>query len=189
MNNSKTKSRGYLVAVLVLFLLALAAGYAAFSDTLTITGTANANGTFDVSFESCTASKKVGVASAEGVLSNENDTLTITVEDLGYPGAGAQFDVVIKNNGSVPAVIKSVTAEGITGSDNIIIKGLDVISESHEEIAAGGTCSFSFTVEWDAASDGELTDEEKTGISFNLVAEYEQADATPFDGAPSHTDA
>lgn len=191
MNNSKKGNKKYLLAVLVLFILALAAGYAAFSDVLTITGTANANGTFDMIFASCDVSKKVGVDEdgTTAVISDDQDTLTVVVKDLAYPGAGAQFDVVIKNNGTIPAQVKSVTPSGLPGTTNILIEGLDVITAEHPVIEPNGTCSFSFTVEWDVTNATDLTDEEKTGIEFGLVVEYEQADATAFEGTTGHTDA
>ena len=47
-NNSK---KNYFIVMLIVLLLALAVGYAAFSDTLTISGTANASGTFDLQQE------------------------------------------------------------------------------------------------------------------------------------------
>jgi len=191
MNNSKKSKKSYLIAVLLIFILALAAGYAAFGDTLTITGTANANGTFDMEFTSCTVSKAVGVDAqlTTGTISDDKDTLTVTVKDLAYPGAGAQFDVVVTNVGSIPAKIKAVTPTGLEGTTNIKIKGLDAITTAHPTIDAGGTCSFSFTVEWDPENATDLTETEKTGITFGLVVEYEQAETAAFEGQTSHTDA
>ena len=61
MKGSQTKSnKKYLILLLVVFLLALAIGYAAFSDTLTISGTANAKGTFDLEFQNATVDSAVG---------------------------------------------------------------------------------------------------------------------------------
>lgn len=189
MKGSNRKKKNYLVILLIVFLLALAVGYAAFSDTLLIDGTASANGTFDMQFDSCTVTGKVGVTTATGVISEDKDTLTVTVTDLAYPGAGAQFDVVIKNVGTIPAKIKAVTPTNITGSTNIKISGLDAIDESHDSIPANGTCNLSFTVQWDAASTAELTEAEKEGIDFDLEIEYEQDTSATFEGSASHTDA
>ncbi len=185
MKGSNTKKKNYVVILLIVFLLALAVGYAAFGDTLTITGTATANGTFDVNFISCEVKNAIGVNTDEtkGVIND--DTLTVTVADLAYPGAGAQFDVVIKNEGTAPAKIKSITPTNIEGSEDIIISGLEAITEEHETIAVNGTCSFSFTVQWDPNSTDPLTDE---SVSFGLVIEYEQ-DTESFIGTTSHTDA
>ena len=58
----KNKKRNYVIVVLVVLLLALAVGYAAFSDTLNITGTANAKGTFNMEFTSA----EINTDSAKG---------------------------------------------------------------------------------------------------------------------------
>ena len=189
MKNSNKKSRKYLIVLLIVFVLALAVGYAAFNDTLTITGTANANGTFDMKFTSATVDKTVGVdaTGTTATISEDEDTVTVAVKDLAYPGAGAQFTVEIKNEGTIPAKVQSVTPTGIEGSTNIKIKGLDAITAEHPTIQAGETCTLTFTVEWDKDSEAELTEEEKSGISFNLDVEYVQDTTDVFDGTPSHT--
>lgn len=190
-NLRKGTGKKYLIAVLVVFILALAIGYAAFSDTLKITGTANANGTFDLQFQNVSVDSVVG-ANVEGTtakISDDKNTLTVAVKDLAYPGAGAQFTVEIANIGTVPAKVNSVTPTNITGSDNIKIKGLDVITADHPVIDPEGICTLTFTVVWDPDATGNLTDEEKTGISFNLEINYTQATENVFNGEASHADA
>ena len=191
MKNSQKTNKKYLIVLLIVFILALAIGYAAFSDTLTISGTANANGTFDLQFANPTVVSAIGCNkdATTAVLSEENDKLTVNVTDLAYPGAGAQFSVEIVNKGTIPAKVLNVVPTNITGSDNIKITGLDAITTSHPTLEAGDTCTLNFTVEWDKDSTKELTDEEKTGISFGLEIEYTQDTAEVFSGSASHTDA
>ena len=192
MKGSTQKSnKKYLILLLIVFLLALAIGYAAFTDTLTISGTANANGKFDLEFQNATVAKTVGCSSTEttATISEDKDTLTVKVADLAYPGAGAQFSVDITNVGNVPAKVLSVTPTDITGSTNIKIKGLDAITTSHPTIDANGVCHLDFTVEWDSESTAELTEAEKSGIEFKLVVEYTQDTGDTFDGTATHTDA
>lgn len=186
---NKKSGKKYLIILLIVFLLALAIGYAAFSDTLNITGTANANGTFDMEFQNANIDKAVGcdATGTTATISADKDTLSVQVKDLAYPGAGAQISVDIVNVGSLPAKVNSITPTNIAGSSNIKIKGLDAIQTSHPTIAAGDTCKLTFTVEWDPESTGELTSEEKAGISFNLAIDYTQDTSTVFDGAPAHT--
>ncbi|MBO5141574.1 MAG: hypothetical protein J6C46_01010 [Clostridia bacterium] len=184
MNNSKKGNKKYLLAVLVLFILALAAGYAAFSDTLIITGTANASGKFDMEFTKCTVTGAVGVdaTATKGEISTDKDTLTVTVKDLAYPGAGAQFDVVVTNVGTVPAKVNDVRPVDFT-SENIIIEGLEAIGEHTGTIAPGGTCEFSFTVEWDPTKD-EAVDNET--VTFGIEVDYTQDTTDVFEGSASH---
>ena len=192
MKGSQTKSnKKYLILLLVVFLLALAIGYAAFSDTFTISGTANAKGTFDLEFQNATVDSAVGCDSTatKATISADKDTLTVAVKDLAYPGAGAQFSVDIANVGTIPAKVLSVTPKNITGSTNIKISGLDAITTAHPTIDANGVCKLTFTVEWDKDSTEELTEEEKTGIEFELQVEYTQDTTDVLNGTPSHTDA
>lgn len=189
--STKKSNKKYLIILLIVFLLALAIGYAAFTDTLTITGTANANGTFDLEFQNANVDSTVGcdVEKTTATISADKDTLNVVVKDLAYPGAGAQISVDIANVGTIPAKILNVTPTNITGSDNIKISGLEAITTSHPTIDANGVCHLVFTVEWDANSTVKATDEEKAGISFGLEIEYTQNTTDIFNGTPSHTDA
>lgn len=189
--STKKSNKKYLIILLIVFLLALAVGYAAFTDTLTISGTANANGTFDVEFQNASVDSTVGCNAVETTakISADKDTLNVVVKDLAYPGAGAQISVDIVNVGTIPAKITAVTPTNINGSTNIKIKGLDAITTDHPTLAAGAKCTLTFTVEWDADSTVELTEEEKTGISFGLDIEYSQDTTDIFNGTPDHTDA
>ena len=171
-------------------ILSLAIGYAAFTDVLKISGTANANGTFDLEFQNAKVVSTVGCDAAEtkAEISADKDLLTVTVKDLAYPGAGAQFSVDIVNVGSLPAKVTKVTPVGLDGTDNIKINGLDAITTSHPTIDANGTCSLSFNVEWDPASTAELTETEKNGVQFSLEIEYSQDTTNTFTGTTDHTD-
>lgn len=184
----KTKKK-FLIILLIVLLLGLAVGYAAFSDVLTITGTANADGTFDLIFQSATTSGMTGVneTDTKATISADGDTLTVVCADLAYPGAGCQYNVVIKNVGTIPAKVKSVTPTNIEGNgSNIKIDGLDAITTSHPVLNAGDTCNLAFTVYWDPDSEDPLPTGGET-CSFELVIEYEQATEV-FGGAASHID-
>ena len=57
------KKKGIIIGV-VLFVLAVAVGYALFSDTLTINGTATAKGEFDMEISSAQITSEVGSTGA-----------------------------------------------------------------------------------------------------------------------------
>ena len=171
-----TSKKGLLLVLLTVLILALAIGYAAFSDTLTISGTASASGKFDLEFTEGTglvSSKGVNETDTVATISDDKDTLSITVADLSYPGAGAQFKAVIKNTGTVAAKVKGLTASNITGADAIKITGLDAITDGHDVIEPNGTCTILFNVEWD--KDKDLTNENGDSVSFSLAIDYEQS--------------
>lgn len=189
MKNKKT----ILIVLFIVLIIALGIGYASFSDALTISGTANAKGTFDVEFNSASVVDSKGVRTTgenpTGVsISADKNTLDVTVADLSYPGAGAQFQAVIKNVGSVPAKISSVVPTNITGNQNAIkITGLDVITTEHPTIQPNGTCTINFTVEWDKDVNTLSDSVNGEDCSFSLVINYEQ-DTEDFTGTASHVD-
>lgn len=190
MKGTKKTSKNTLIILLIVLLLALSVGYAAFSDTLHITGTANIKaGKFDLEFTSATVDKAEGcdAAGTTAVISSDKNTLTVTVKDLAYPGAGAQFTTVIKNVGTLPAKITKITPTNITGSGNIKISGLEVIDTSHPTIEPNGTCTVTFYVQFDPNYSNTTINDES--VSFNLDIEYGQDVTTPFNGTTNHVDA
>ena len=176
------------ILILIVLLLILAVGYAVFSETLTISGTANAKGTFDLEFQNAEVVKNIGANAEETTaeISADKNTLIVNVADLAYPGAGVEFSVDIVNVGTMPAVVQAVTPNNITGSDKIKVTGLDGIKAGHPKIEVGDRCNIHFTVEWpeDVTEIGEY----ESSISFGLQIEYTQSTGEVFDGQVSHTD-
>ena len=200
---TRTKSsKKFLIVLLIVLLLALAVGYAAFSDTLTIAGTASVSGSFDLQFadvgaNGCQVLSQQGVTASVSVgADNENggqtkDKLTVTVENLQYPGAGAEIQAVIKNVGTIPAKIKSVSATPTGNGNAIVINGLQQITTSHPVVQPNGTCTFTFTVMWDpniTTLDNTKDGENNNTYSFTLDIEYEQA-TTALNVTTTHSDA
>ena len=177
----KNKKRNYVIVVLVVLLLALAVGYAAFSDTLTISGTANAKGTFDMEFTSATidtaTAKGINTTESTATISTDKNTVTVVVKDLAYPGAGTNVTVVAKNAGTVPAKLKGLK---FTGNEDPDIK---ITFPVGEVVEAGKTCSITFSVKWDENSTIATKD-----LTFSAELEYEQS-TDAFTGTPAHTDA
>ena len=167
-----------MVAILlfVALILAVTVGYAAFSDNLKITGTANAGGNFDLEFTSdskVVQTKGVDADETKVTVSEDKNTLTVVVKDLAYPGAGAKFQAVIKNNGTIAAKVKRLTENtNTTGADSIKITGLEAPDFS-SVLEPGDTTTIEFTVEWDSTKD--LTNANGDTVSFELGMEYEQA--------------
>ena len=97
------KKQNIAIIGVIAFVLAISVGYALFSQTLTINGTATAKGSFDVQFTQVGQATSVGytkVASESADLariSEDGTTLTITVNKLDYPGAYVEIPVTVKN--------------------------------------------------------------------------------------------
>ena len=125
--NNKNK---ILVGCLAL-LLVLSVGYALFSDTITINGTATAKGNFDIGITyepnmASTFKNAWDYVAPDGVVKEENgykndscivndDNVTINV-DLLYPGARKNFILKFTNNGSISGMLSE---QNITNDSNM----------------------------------------------------------------------
>ena len=107
-NDKKSK---VLIGCLAL-LLVMAVGYALFSETITINGTATAKGDFDLSY-TCEKQEIGGT----GTCSIEGQTIT-TTSNLTKPTDVVLYTVKITNTGSIPAVLKTVDSpNNVLGDD------------------------------------------------------------------------
>lgn len=120
------KKQNIAIIAVIALVLAVSVGYALFSQTLTITGTATASGDFDVQFvpvDEVNDIRKDGyVATTEGTpitsLSNGNHTLNVAVDKLSYPGAYVEFDAYVVNNSSFPVVLKHIEQKYVDAAGN-----------------------------------------------------------------------
>ena len=128
--NNKNK---ILVGCLAL-LLVLSVGYALFSETITINGTATAKGSFDISAE-C------------GEVISQGGTGTCTIEDgiiktsstLSKPNDSVVFQVAITNNGTIGAKLKTVDSSNNYHMQPLTLGGDEVYyNPTYEIIAAYG---------------------------------------------------
>lgn len=194
------KKQNIAIIGVVAFILAVAVGYALFSETITINGTATAKGDFDVEFTSVGEIKKVGYTetndgNGDGTeaniakISTDKNTLTITVNKLDYPGAYVEIPVTITNKGSIPAKLKNIKETNVTGGNtvtnntsSIAIDSLDItytgVAASDATIDTNATQSMIITVKWN--EDKETSVE---NAQFKIELEYEQVTATTTAGA------
>lgn len=165
----KKSKKNYVIIALVVILLCLAVGYAAFSGNLTINGTATGTGTWDVKFVSAKINE-TGHGSAPTV----TDT-TITVNpELAFPGDGCTITANIKNAGNVPAKLTGFTLTDESGNPynnaDIAVTIPTIATDGTEIIAAGETCPVTFTVQW--VQDSSAT---SANSKFKISFTYEQA--------------
>ncbi|NLC87632.1 MAG: hypothetical protein GX682_02500 [Clostridiaceae bacterium] len=162
----KKIKRNNVLIILVVLLLALAVGYAAFQQVLTVTGTASAAGTWEVKFIDPTT------------ITTGHGTATITADDavtvnatLGFPGDGCQVTVHITNTGSIPAKLTKLELLNATGlaafaDDDITITTPAIQGET---LAAGETCEFTFAIAWNEDSTATTKD-----VGFQIKFTYDQ---------------
>ena len=166
----RRKNNSLFIIIFLMLLTGITIGYATLSERLQITGTANANGKFDVGFISSKIidAKGINVVGSKTQISEDKNTLYIDIKDLQYPGAGATVSCVIKNNGTVPAKLKDVV---FTGNDD---KDINVIfldsSKKGQTIQPNDMWTIKFAVTWNIDS----TIQTNKTVSFSCILEYEQ---------------
>ncbi|MCF0126189.1 MAG: hypothetical protein HUJ68_10640 [Clostridia bacterium] len=194
----KTK-KNYVIIALIVLLLAIAIGYAGFTETLTISGTAKGNADWDINFTDCKFYDRDEAEIVEGedsdripysLISDDGKTLTVKV-GLAFPGDTVCIKPEITNEGEIPAKITSVTAtanddaKGGDGADaesqiTIVETGLP---ETGDELDPDDVCTPEIHITWD--EDSELEEFTQT---FEITFEYEQnTDYTEQTPAHSHT--
>lgn len=179
------KKQNIAIIAVIALVLAVSVGYALFSQTLTIKGTATAKGNFDIKFTNVGTIVKEGYSDQSGsnganiaVIQNSDnsvvnekggDTLNITVNKLDYPGAYVEIPVTITNNGTIPAKLKNIVETNLTGTNRAIKVTYSGVATSDAAIAGGQTKDMTVRVEWD-----KDVNESSENVEFSIQLEYEQ---------------
>ena len=190
----KTK-KNYVAVVLIVLLLALAVGYAAFNQALPISGTANANANWDVKFAAGTATITNSIV--DGTTENtvkiapDGKSMDVTV-NLATPGDGANISVDITNAGSLPAEIEifTVSGDGFSGAGNTYTKSPIQVKvptvTTGDELDVGATKTFEFSVEWDPSATSNTNVNETA--TFTITFNYKQSGVNgTFNGTQNFT--
>ena len=102
------KKKNMIIIGIITLILVVAVGYALFSDTLTITGSATAKGNFELTYF-CEKDLSGLASSGEGECSVNGSTVT-TTSTFSKPRDGMVYVVTVTNTGTIPAVLKNVTS-------------------------------------------------------------------------------
>lgn len=189
MKSSKNSKKSYAIIALIVLLLALAIGYAAFSSTLTINGTAKGTGTWNVHFQEpklLNANGETDSSHGTATLAQttvENDTINAEIT-LAYPGDGVILEATVINDGNVPAKLSEFSITGLESDQDIEVTQAVSGPVVDEELAAGGTCTARFVIKWKEDSTATEVKDKK----FTITYEYTQ-NTTPFNGQANHVDA
>ena len=153
------------IGIMVLF-LSMTMGYALFSNTVSVSGTAVSTGTYNISFRRVDILESVG-CNPEVSISSDRNTLTINVPDLEKPSSYATINVRVRNYGTIPAELLSVD---VTGDGDEDIKIEYPAWETGEVLQPSTNYVFPITIRWD--EDSTITG--KT-ISFTATLNYRQS--------------
>lgn len=163
------KTKIIIAAFVVVGLASIA--YAAFAQILTINGTGTAAGDWDVKITSITQTAATGAT--ENSAPTFNDTSATFDVDLAYPGASATYQVVVTNNGTIPAVL--TTVDGVTAANAAaplyITYAVTGVTNGTTLAAGGATNTATVKVDWDSASAPASSGETKTAT---ITLNYDQ---------------
>lgn len=154
----------------IVFVGLASVAYAAFASVLTISGTGTASGDWDVAITGITRTAATGATDA--VAPSFTGTSATFDVDLAYPGATATYEIVVANNGSIPAVL--TTLDGVTAANAAAPTYIEYAVTgvtNGTTLGAGGTNTATVTVTWNAASAPVTANETKTAT---ITLNYDQ---------------
>ncbi len=167
----KKNNRKNYIVILIGVLVTLAVGYSIFTDVLNITGTfTSADVNFALKFVSASVNtaETVGSTGHDVEISADGKTLTLTAPNLQYPGAKVEYDVTIKNVGTLKSLLKTIVVSGNTDADITVTPTPNFVQNSTLDPEA--TLAFKIVVAWNTAS----TTGNKT-VNYTVQLDYEQA--------------
>ena len=110
MNRGLNKTqRNYIIIGLCAILVIMGVGYAAFQSQLKISGTSNITSNFLVKITDIEVSSQSGGAADKPDVTTHTDTTATFGTTLQSPGDSITYDITIENQGSIDAVLKTVT--------------------------------------------------------------------------------
>ncbi len=177
MNNKNILIGGLLAVILV-----MAVGYAVFSTTLTVNGTANITSSWNVGYDTTKTSgtgviTTTGTASA-GTITYDSAQAATIAPSLVAPGDSVTYTLTVKNTGSLAATLGTPTITNPTGctvsgltctSTSGNIKFTVTAPASSSLAASTGTTTFTVKAEYVNKTVSSATTESAT-ITVNLVA-------------------
>lgn len=121
----KSRKRNAIVLALIVLLIATAIGYAAFASTLTITGTATADGIWNVYFTTPTFSttKDENTAKLDNSDSATTGTSLALNVKLDYPGESIDVTIPVVNDSSCAANLTGFTITNVKDGENTTLTG------------------------------------------------------------------
>ena len=145
------KNRKGLIAFLVLAVMLLGVGYAALTDTLDITGSADVNQSAaeeafneDIYFSAAVANEDGNTAS---INADNNDKASFTAKTLKGKGDKVTFTFTIKNDGDVAATVTPKLNATLGNTNPEYFSLTSDWDGASKTLAAGGELTYTLTVE------------------------------------------
>lgn len=153
------KKKNVLIGALLVAIVLMSVGYAALAQLLTIEGTAHISADWAVEITDIVEKTAVGATTNQVDYTSTSATFDVNLE---YPGAYAEYEVTISNNGTIDAILDSITGlETINTAEpkKVVYTLTGVTAGTSEVVAKDGetvdTNVATVKVEWVAAAEGE----------------------------------
>ena len=182
MRKLKNHAKQKFIALAVLLILAISVGYAALSTTLTINGTANiASNSWLIYFTNVQVTSGSVTATTTPTTSGTS-TITLTwAVNLQTPGDFYEYYVDVKNDGTIDAMIGSLSNTSLTTTQakylNYTVTYSDgAVIEQYDKLDSNETVTLKVRVEYKTDLNPEDLPTENTPVTLTYASNYVQAD-------------
>ena len=165
------KQKKIIIGVLCLVVCIMAVGFAAFSTTLNINGTASIESNWSVEFTNIQEVSKSSGVSINNPPTASGTSATFDV-DLESPGDNIEYQITVENKGTLDAIISNINASE-TGSDAIKFEISNI--KVGDKLASKTSTTFNITISYDESitSQPEITNNKLT-VSITYVQDVGQ---------------
>ena len=163
---TKRKKNNIIIGSLLAVVLLMAVGYAAFSSVLNISGTGSITSSWNIKITNVEVSNTVGDASDGEGTTFEDLTATIN-SNLVSPGDSITYDVTVRNDGSLDAVLTNIN---LSESTNPAISFSTSNLEAGAELKTGEEAILKVTITYNNVTEQP----ENTSANLNVTLTYEQ---------------
>ena len=164
---NKRKKNNIIIGMLLGIVLLMAIGYAAFSSVLNISGTGSISSSWNIKITNVEVSNTVGDASDGEGTTFEDLTATIN-SNLVSPGDSITYDVTVRNDGSLDAVLTDIN---LTESTNPAISFSTSNLTEGTELGSGEEAILKVTVTY---NNSVTSQPENTSANLNVTLDYAQ---------------
>ncbi len=182
MRKIKNHTKQKFIALAVLLILAISIGYAALSTTLTINGTANiAANSWLIYFTNVQVNTGSVTATTAPTTSGTSTTTLTWVVYLQTPGDYYEYNVDVKNDGTIDAMIGSLSNTSLNTNQakylNYTVTYSDGATiEQYDKLDSNETVTLKVRVEYKTDLNPEDLPSEPAEITFEYTSNYVQAD-------------
>ena len=172
-----------LIALAVVLLLAISVGYAALSTTLTINGTANvATNSWLIYFTNVQVTTGSVTATQTPTTSGTSTTTLTWAVNLQTPGDFYEYYVDVKNDGTIDAMIGSLSNTSLTTNQAkylayTVTYDDGAAIEQYDKLDSGDMVTLKVRVEYKTDLNPEDLPSELAEITFEYTSNYVQADS------------